>query len=107
MRPQSTVRTERTADTGDHRTGRRRRRVRTLFTLSAPIVLLAGFAFSAQVAPQVVYPAIAWLPDQVEGPVRSGIEYLVVMTSPHRDGLRWIEIDPQWRKADKLQTGSR
>jgi Helix-turn-helix domain len=84
---------------------RRRRRMRTLFTLSAPVVLLAGFVYAAQAMPQFVYPLIAMLPDRLEVPVRTGLEYLVLMTAPSRDGLRWIEVsDPQVRKADKLPT---
>ena len=48
------------------------------------------------------------LPDRLEIPVRAGLEYLVLLTAPSRDGLRWIEVgDPQMRKADKLQTESR
>jgi hypothetical protein len=84
---------------------RRRRRMRTLFTLSAPVALLAGLVYAAQAAPQFVYPVIAMLPDRLEVPVRAGIEYMVLMTAPSRDGLRWIEVsDPQVRKADKLPT---
>jgi hypothetical protein len=84
---------------------RRRRRMRTLFTLSAPVVLLAGFVYAAQAVPQFVYPVIAMLPDRLEVPVRAGVEYMVLMTAPSRDGLRWIEVsDPQVRKADKLPT---
>jgi hypothetical protein len=101
--PASMVR-ERT-ETGRPQAARRRRRVRTLFTLSAPIVLLAGMVFAAQAVPQVVYPALAFLPDQVELPVRAGLEYLVLLTASRRDGLRWIEVaDPKIRKADKLPT---
>ena len=87
---------------------RRRRRAGALFALTAPVVLVAGFVYSAHAFPQVVYPAIAWLPDQIEAPVRSGLDYVLLMTAPRRDGLRWIEVsDPQLRKGDKLQTGSR
>ena len=105
--PATHVRTER-PETGRPRAARRRRRVRTLFTLTAPVVLLAGVVYLAQAMPQVVYPVISRLPDQVEVPVRAGLEYLVLLTAPRRDGLRWIEVsDPQSRKADKLQTGPR
>ena len=89
-------------------TRRRRRRIRTLFTLTAPLALLAGIVYSAQAAPRLVYPVIAMLPDRLEIPVRAGLEYMILFTSPSRDGLRWIDVsDPQMRKADKLQTESR
>lgn len=103
--PAQVVRAERTET---ERPNRRRRRVRALFAVTAPIVLVAGFVYSAHAVPHMVYPAISMLPDQVEVPVRAGLEYLVTMTAPRRDGLRWIDVsDPQLRKGDKLQTGSR
>jgi hypothetical protein len=90
------------------RPSRRRRRMRTLFTLTAPIALLAGIVYAAQAAPRFVYPVVAMLPDRLEIPVRAGLEYMILLTSPSRDGLRWIDVgDPQLRKADKLQTESR
>ncbi len=104
--PQPVMRTERTAP--QRTRPRRRRRVRTLFAISAPILLVAGVVYLAQTAPKLVYPLLALLPDQVEVPVRAGLEYLVLLTAPRRDGLRWIEVgDPQLRKADKLQTSTR
>ena len=79
--------------------------MRTLFTLSAPVVLLAGIVYAAHAVPQLVYPVLAMLPDRLEVPVRAGLEYMVLLTAPSRDGLRWIEVsDPQVRKADKLPT---
>jgi hypothetical protein len=87
---------------------RRRRRIRTLFTLTAPVALLAGIVYCAQAAPRLVYPVVAMLPDRLEVPVRAGLEYMILLTARSRDGLRWIEVsDPQMRKADKLQTESR
>jgi hypothetical protein len=90
------------------RPSRRRRRMRTLFTVTAPIALLAGIVYTAQAAPRFVYPVIGMLPDRLEIPVRAGLEYLILLSSPKRDGLRWIDVgDPQMRKADKLQSESR
>jgi len=87
---------------------RRRRRIRTLFTLTAPVALLAGIIYAAHSAPRLVYPVLAMLPDRLEIPVRAGLEYMVLLTAPNRDGLRWIDVsDPQMRKADKLPTESR
>ncbi|KAB2911330.1 MAG: helix-turn-helix domain-containing protein [Hyphomicrobiaceae bacterium] len=104
--PQPAMRTERTVS--QRARPRRRRSVRALFAISAPILFVAGVVYLAQTAPRLVYPPLALLPDQVEVPVRAGLEYLVLLTAPRRDGLRWIEVsDPQLRKADKLQTSTR
>lgn len=90
------------------RPARRRRRARALFALSAPVALVAAIVYLAQVAPWPVYKLVAFLPDQIEMPVRAGLDYLLLLTAPRRDGLRWIEVsDPQLRKADKLQTSTR
>ena len=64
--------------------------------------------YLAHVVPQPVYRAVVLLPGPVEGAVRAGLDYLVLLTAPRRDGLKWIEVgDPRLRKADKLQTGTR
>jgi hypothetical protein len=55
-----------------------------------------------------MYRAIALLPDPVRSAARAGLDYVVLITASHRDGLRWIEVgDPRLRKADKLQTSTR
>ena len=37
--------------------------------------------------------------------VRAVFDYVVLLTAPRREGLRWIEVgDPRLRKADKLVT---
>ena len=98
------ARTERTKASAP----RRRRRARTLFALSAPVALAAALFYLAHAAPRPVYRAVALLPEPVAGAVRSGLDYLVLLTAPRRDGLRWIEVgDPRVRKADKLPTGTR
>jgi Helix-turn-helix domain len=90
------------------RSPRRRRRARTLFALSAPVALAAALVYLAHAAPRPVYHAVALLPDPVESAVRAGLDYLVHLTAPRREGLRWIEVgDPRVRKADKLQTSTR
>jgi hypothetical protein len=82
---------------------RRRRRARTLFVLSMPIVFAAGLVYLGQSASRPVYQAIALLPVPIAGPARAGLDYLVGLTMPSRDGLTWIEVsDPRSRKADKL-----
>ena len=51
-----------------------------------------------------MYRAIALLPDPARPAVRAGFDYVVDITAPRREGLRWIEVsDPRLRKADKLQ----
>lgn len=87
---------------------RRRLRVRTLFALSAPVALVAALVYLAHTAPKPVYRAIALLPQPAATAMRSGLDYLMLMTASRREGLRWIEVsDPRLRKADKLQTSSR
>jgi transcriptional regulator with XRE-family HTH domain len=85
-----------------------RLRARTLFALSAPVALIAGMVYLAHAAPQPVYRAIALLPGPAASVVRTGMDHLVLITAPRRDGLRWIEVgDPRLRKADKLDTSTR
>jgi hypothetical protein len=102
-----TTRSVRTAPTVHAQTRpprRRRRRTRVLFALSAPLALVAAVFYLAQATPQPVYAAINFLPDSAEIAVRAGVDYLMLLSAPRRDGLRWIEVsDPRARKADKLQ----
>jgi hypothetical protein len=91
------------SSTGGARPARRRRRARTLFVLSTPIVFAAGLVYLGQSASRPVYQAIALLPVPIAGPVRAGFDYLVGLTTPSRDGLTWIEVsDPRSRKTDRL-----
>jgi hypothetical protein len=86
----------------------RRRRARALFALSAPVALVAALVYFAHAVPRPVYRAIALLPDPAEAAVRAGLDYLMLLTAPRREGLRWIEVgDPRLRKADKLRTSTR
>jgi cytoskeletal protein RodZ len=81
------------------------RRARALFALSAPVALLAALVYVAQAAPRSVYRTIALLPDPAGYAVRAAVDYVVLLTAPRREGLRWIEVsDPRLRKADKLKT---
>ena len=85
-----------------------RRRARTMFALSAPLVVAAGAFYLAQAAPAPIYRAIALLPQAVAGTARTGMDNLVLYSAPRRDGLKWIDVgDPQLRKVDKLPTSSR
>ena len=69
---------------------------------------MAALVYLAHAAPQPVYRAVGLLPDPVRTTVRAGLDYLVLLTAPSREGLRWIEVgDPRVRKADKLQTSTR
>jgi len=104
----TTSRSARREEREQPRSTRRGRRARRLFALSVPIALLAGAIYVAQTLPGEVYRAISMLPAQVAAPARTGFDYLVLLTAPRRDGLRWLETgDPKLRKADKLQTGTR
>jgi transcriptional regulator with XRE-family HTH domain len=110
LRSVRTVRTEPPAAKAEPAPVRptRRRRARTLFALSAPIALLVGVAILAQVMPGLIYRAVGVLPGTIEAPVRTGLDYIVLLMAPRRDGLRWIEVgDPRLRKADKLPTSTR
>jgi hypothetical protein len=87
---------------------RGRRRARTMFAISAPLVLAALAFYAAQAAPAPIYRAIGLLPERMAGPARAGMDSLVLYSAPRRDGLRWVDVgDPQLRKVDKLQTSSR
>jgi hypothetical protein len=95
------------ADASDARP-RRRRKIRALFALSAPVALAAGLIYLTQTMPGPVYAAVGFLPEQVAIPMRAGLDFLILFNAPSRDGLRWIEVaDPRVRKADKLHTGER
>lgn len=99
----------RRAERDTDRPRRRRRRARTLLVVSAPIALLAGAIYVAQMMPGEVYGAIRLLPEPLAKPVRAGFDYFMLLTAQRRDGLKWLETgDPRSRKADKLlQTGAR
>jgi hypothetical protein len=76
--------------------------------LTAPVALIAAVVYLAQAAPQPLYRAISLLPGPVEAVMRVGLDYVVLLTAPRREGLRWIEVtDPRLRKTDKLQTSAR
>jgi len=91
-----------------HSGGRRRRRARRLFALSAPIAIAAAAIYFAQAAPAPIYRAIAMLPQPVAGGARAAMDNILLLTAPRRDGLRWIDVgDPRLRKVDKLQTSVR
>ena len=110
LRSVRTVRTEPPAAKAEPAPVRptRRHRARTLFALSAPIAVLLGVAILAQVMPGLIYRAVGVLPGSIESPARAGLDYVVLLMAPRRDGLKWIEVgDPRLRKADKLPTSTR
>jgi transcriptional regulator with XRE-family HTH domain len=103
-----TTRSQPTARPHGRSPRRRRRRARVLFALSAPLALAAAVVYFAQAMPQPVYRALSVLPDRAEIAVRAGLDYLMILSAPQRDGLRWIEVsDPRARKADKLREAAR
>ena len=84
---------------------RKRRRARTMFALSAPLLAAAAALYIAQAAPGPVYRSIALLPGPIADAARAGMDSLVLYSAPLRDGLRWVDVgDPQLRKVDKLRT---
>ena len=96
------------AEPARERPSGRRRTARALFAVSTPIAVVASVAILAQVAPASVYHAVGLLPGAIESPARAGLDYVVLLMAPRREGLRWIEVgDPRLRKADKLQTTAR
>jgi hypothetical protein len=98
----------RRSERSGQRPGRRRQRARTFFALTMPIALLAGAIYVAQTLPGEVYRGIRHLPEPLATAARAGFDYLILMTAPRREGLRWLEAgDPQSRKTDKLITGPR
>jgi len=102
-RSQPDARTERTRS--ERPRPARRRRTRALFALSAPVALLAALVYVAHAAPRPVYRAVGLLPQPAGRAVRVVLDYVVLLTAPRREGLRWIEVsDPRLRKADKLVT---
>jgi hypothetical protein len=87
---------------------RRRRRTRRLLVVTAPIALAAALVYLAMTASKVVYTPLQMLPGQVALPLRAGLDYLVMLVAPRRDGLLWIEVsDPRSRKGDKLPNPAR
>lgn len=87
---------------------RRVRRARTLFAVSAPLVVIAAAMYGAHTAPAPVYRTIAMLPAPFSGTARSVMDNFLLLSAPRREGLRWIDIgDPRLRKVDKLQTTTR
>jgi hypothetical protein len=87
--------------------GRTRRRARTMFALSAPLVAAAAALYIAQAIPAPVYRLVGVLPAPLAGAARAGMDTLVLYSAPRRDGLRWVDVgDPQLRKVDKLQSAA-
>src|SRR5262249_26877391 len=86
----------------------RRRRGRRLLVFTAPLVFTAGLLYLTHAAPRLVYGLLNTPPAGFAEPVRGALDYLLVLTAPRRDGLRWIEIgDPRARKSGKLSSGVR
>ena len=76
--------------------------------LAVGLALIAALVYLAHAAPKPMFSAISLLPDPAGTALRGGLDYLVLVTAPRREGLRWIEVgDPRLRKADKLQTTTR
>jgi cytoskeletal protein RodZ len=85
-----------------------RGRGRLLLALGAPLALVAAPIVVAELAAAPLYRGMALLPRALGAPLRQGLDQLLLLTAPRREGLRWVDVgDPRARKADKLQPGSR
>ena len=81
------------------------RRALRLFAVSTPLALAAAAVYFVNTAPAPAYRAIAQLPAPLSAVARAGLDQLLLIAAPRRDGLRWIDVgDPKLRKVDKLQT---
>jgi Helix-turn-helix domain len=81
---------------------------RVLLALGAPLVLVAVMIVATHLAAAPLYRGIALLPKQLRAPLREGLDQLMLLTAPRREGLLWVDVgDPRARKTDRLQPGSR
>jgi hypothetical protein len=88
--------------------GRGRRRRRTLVALILPLTIAGAVLLAFAVAPAFFYRGLPLLPWQLQGPARAGLDRLLLLVAPRRDGMRWVDVgDPRLRKADKLETRAR
>lgn len=77
----------------------RRRVALIVLFLLLPVSLL----LLARMTPRVLYAAVSPLPGVVRTPLRHGVDAIVALGAPVKNGLTWIDVgDPQIRKADKL-----
>ena len=82
----------------------RRRLVMVVGLLIVPALLLV----IARLFPLVLYSAISPMPEVIERPLRGGVDRLVTLLAPVRDGLSWVDVgDPRMRKSDRLPEHSR
>ena len=83
--------------------GLRRMLRQRLVAIVGLLVFPAMLAISARLFPLPLYFVISPLPQVVGEPLRAGLDGLVAVLAPVRDGMTWIDVgDPQLRKADRL-----
>jgi hypothetical protein len=88
--------------------GRGRRRRGTLVALCLPLTIAGAMLLAIAAAPAAFYRGVPLLPWRLQGPARTGVDRLLLLIAPRRDGLRWVDVgDPRLRKADKLETLAR
>ena len=76
---------------------------RWAFALLLVVVFPALIAVTSRLYPDVLYAIVGPLPSIVGQPLRGGIDGMVAVMSPVRDGLSWIDVsDPQIRKTARL-----
>jgi hypothetical protein len=76
---------------------------RNILSMSFLLLFPAGLLLAARFTPTLLYGVVSPLPALIGAPLHGGINYLVGILAPVRDGLTWIDIDdPRARKSDKL-----
>jgi hypothetical protein len=104
VRPAAIGRGLRSIGQGMRRAMQRRGAVGLVVLLAVPAVM----AVAGRLVPGVLYGAISPLPDVIGAPLRGGLDSMVSVLAPYRDGLTWIDVgDPRIRKADRLPDRSR
>lgn len=84
---------------------RRRGSLGRIVLLAALPAVAAGLAYLTVVAPAMGYRAISLLPEPLAEHARAGLDSIVLLAAPRRDGLKWVDVgDPRLRRGDKLQT---
>jgi hypothetical protein len=85
--------------------GAGRRVLQALLAVAVALAVVVGLAILTLVAPGPIYRAVELLPGPMAGAARAGLDQVMLLAAPTREGLKWIEVgDPRLRKADKLHT---
>ncbi len=78
------------------------------FLAAIPILLMCVILLLARTSPRVLYFVLVPVPEFARSPIERGVDRLVTVMAPKRDGLVWIDTgDPRARRRDKLQEWGR